>query len=186
MTNGTATHAGLISGHTAPGFDDPLAMLRACHRRIERQLQTLDRLQRHLPEHGCDADAGAAARAILRYFDTAAINHHADEEQSVFPRLIAARGAPAETITLLLERDHAALATLWQRLRPLLAGIEAGQRANLSAGDVIDIRAAYDAHIAHEERELIPMAAATFDAATLQAIGQEMAARRGVDPGAAS
>src|SRR5512137_386080 len=72
----------------APGYDDPLGMLAACHRRIERQLGTLERLQRHLPVHGCDADARAAAAGILRYFDNAAPHHHADEEDSVFPRLL--------------------------------------------------------------------------------------------------
>ena len=72
-----------------PGFDDPLGMLAACHRRIERELATLERLQRHLPEHGCDDDARAAAGAILKYFDGAAPNHDADEEQSLFPRLLA-------------------------------------------------------------------------------------------------
>ena len=42
----------LLSDPAAPSFDDPLGMLSACHRRIERQLATLARLQRHLPEHG--------------------------------------------------------------------------------------------------------------------------------------
>ena len=74
----------------APSFDDPLGMLRACHGRIERQLVTLGRLVRHLPEHGAGCRrARRGARAILRYFDTAAPNHHADEEASVFPRLLA-------------------------------------------------------------------------------------------------
>ena len=77
----------------APGFDDPLGMLVACHRRIERELATLARLQRHLPEHGCDDDARAAARAILKYFDGAAPNHHADEEDERVPAL-ARRRAP--------------------------------------------------------------------------------------------
>jgi len=163
----------------AATFDDPLGMLKACHGRIERQLMTLGRLQRHLPQFGCDDDARAAARAILRYFDLAAPNHHADEEASVFPRLIAmaplARGLLDE-----LERDHATLADRWTRLRPLLASIAAGQRANLSAKDVANVRRAYESHIAREEGELIPLAASTFDAQTLAAIGKEMAARRNV------
>jgi hypothetical protein len=50
-----------LSNSLAPGFDDPLGMLVACHRRIERELITLGRLQRHLPEHGCDDAARAAA-----------------------------------------------------------------------------------------------------------------------------
>ena len=37
-----------------------------------------------------------------------------------------------------------------------------------------DIRAAYAAHIAREEGELIPLAARIFDAETLAAIGHEV------------
>ncbi len=165
----------------APDFGDPLGMLAACHRRIERQLETLDRLQRHLPEHGCDDEARAAARAILRYFDTAAPNHHADEEESVFPRL--AKAAPAQSAPLIaaLEREHEALNTNWRQLRPQLAGIATGERANLSAKEVEQVRAAYDAHSAREEGDLIPLAAKTLGADAIAAIGREMAARRGVD-----
>jgi hemerythrin-like domain-containing protein len=173
-----------LSDHTAPSFDDPLGMLTACHGRIERQLLTLDRLQRHLPEHGADIDARAAARGILRYFDTAAPNHHADEEASLFPRLKRMQSDRTDRLIADLAAEHEALVTKWRRLRPLLAGIVAGTRANLSARQVAEIRAAYAAHIAREESELLPLAAATFDAATLAEIGSEMAARRGVDPGA--
>lgn len=166
----------------APSFDDPLGMLTACHRRIERNLATLARLQRHLPENGCDADARAAARTILRYFDTAAPNHHADEEESLFPRLRNAIPGDAEALFGDLERDHALLANSWLKLRPLLAAIVAGQRDNLSPKDVAGITAAYRSHIAREESELIPLAIEVCAADTIAEIGREMAARRGVDP----
>ena len=171
----------LFSDATAPSFDDPLGMLKACHGRIERQLATLARLQRHLPEHGCDVYARAAARRILRYFDTAAPTHHADEEASVFPRLRDAAPGRADTLVGDLEREHAALAAMWRHLRPRLAGIAAGARAYLSPKEVADVRAAYAAHIAREEGELIPLAARAFDAAMLTVIGREMAARRGIE-----
>jgi hemerythrin-like domain-containing protein len=171
----------LLSDHVAPSFDDPLGMLSACHGRIERQLATLERLQRHLPEHGCDADARAAARAILRYFDTAAPNHHADEEASLFPRLQQKAPERADRLIADLEREHAALAAHWRRLRPVLSGIVAGARADLSPRQVGAIRAAYTAHIAREESELLPLAAATFDARALAEIGSEMAARRSIE-----
>jgi len=169
----------LLPDAGAPAFDDPLGMLEACHGRIRRQIATLGRLQRHLPEHGCDADARAAARAILRYFDLAAPNHHADEEHSVFPRVVAhsedARGVVAR---LLLE--HETLAGHWRHLRPLLAAIAAGERANLDARTVHDIDAAYAAHIALEEDELIPLARVVLTRDEIAAIGREMAERRGV------
>jgi hemerythrin-like domain-containing protein len=168
-----------LLGNHAPSFDDPLALLGACHGRIERQLATLARLQRHLPEHGCDRDARAAARAILQYFDSAAPNHHADEEDSLFPRLVAAVPAAGRLVAD-LEGDHAVLATNWRRLRPMLAAIAAGARANLSARDVAVVSGAYARHIAREETDLIPLAARTLDAPTLAEIGREMAARRNV------
>ena len=173
----------LFSDDAAPGFDDPLGMLKACHRRIERQLATLDRLRRHLPDHGCDADARTAATGILRYFDTAAPHHHADEEESVFPRLLTlATASVAAPIARLLD-DHRVLAAHWRHLRPLLAAIAAGTRANLPPGDVEAITAAYREHIAREDGELIPLAGELLAPAALAEIWKEMAARRGL-PGA--
>jgi iron-sulfur cluster repair protein YtfE (RIC family) len=153
-------------------------MLVACHRRIEREIATLARLQRHLPEFGCDGDAQAAARAILKYFDGAAINHHADEELSVFPRLRAAASDRAAELCDDLEHDHEALASTWRRLRPLLAGISVAVRANLSAKDVDGIRNLYASHMLREEQVLIPLAMRCLDAEALREIGEEMAARR--------
>ncbi len=176
---------GLFTTPQAPGFDDPLGMLVACHRRIERELATLDRLQRHLPEHGCDEDARIAARAVLKYFDGPAPNHHADEEESLFPRLRGAAGGGAGALIDDLLRDHQALDSRWRRLRPLLAGIAAGARSNLSPKQVDDLRAVYATHIAREEGALIPLAADALDAEALRQIGQEMAARRGTRFGAA-
>ena len=131
----------LLADHAAPAFDDPLGVLSACHRRIERQLATLARLQRHLPAHGCDHDARAAARGILRYFDTAAVNHHADEEGSLFPRLLLHASAAAAPLLADLAADHQRLAGEWRHLRPLLAAICAGARANLSPRQVAFLRA---------------------------------------------
>lgn len=165
----------------APGFDDPLAMLAACHRRIERELATLDRLQRHLPEYGCDDAARAAALSVMKYFDSAAPNHHADEEESLFPRLRAREESRAGALIDDLALDHDMLAAGWRRLRPLLTGIAAGVRANLSPKQVNGLRDVYAAHIAREEGELIPLAARYLDASVLQEIGHEMAARRGSD-----
>jgi hemerythrin-like domain-containing protein len=171
----------LFSDDAAPGFDDPLGMLKACHRRIERQLATLDRLRRHLPDHGCDADARAAATGILRYFDTAAPHHHADEEESLFPRLLAAAPA-AGPLVARLEAEHGVLAERVARLRPALAALAAGHPAELPEDRVNAAAAAYTAHIAAEETELLPLAQKALDAAALATIGAEMAARRGVDP----
>jgi hemerythrin-like domain-containing protein len=163
----------------AATFDDPLAMLVACHGRIRKQLATLGRLERHLPEHGHDADARAAARAILRYFDSAAVHHHEDEEASLLPRLVA-RVPEARALAPRLLAEHRELAERWRTLRPLLSGIAAGQRAVMPPRLVLEITAAYESHIAIVEAELIPLAQDVLPPDEIAAIGREMAQRRGV------
>jgi hemerythrin-like domain-containing protein len=178
--------ADLFGEPGAPSFDDPLGMLRACHGRIQRQLDTLQRLAAHLPEHGADRDAQSAARAILRYFDNAAPNHHADEEGSVFPRLLARSPAARDMVATLEQDHHGPFDANWRRLRPLLAAIASGQRDVLPPDLVRDVRAAYDEHIALENDQLIPLCAEVLTPAELAEIGGEMARRRGVawTPGA--
>lgn len=171
-----------LNPQPAPGFDDPLGLLEACHRRIERQLASLARLRRHLPEHHADADARAAARAILRYFDGAAPHHHADEEDSLFPRLIAATPEIA-MVTNALQRDHRRLDAQWRKLRPLLTAIATGNGAHLPGKGVAAFCDAYTTHLQREEADLLPVAAELLDGASLRAIGEEMAQRRASAPG---
>lgn len=168
-----------LPGDAAATFDDPLAMLSACHLRIRKQLATLARLARHLPEHGADADARSAARAILRYFDTAGMHHHEDEESSVLPRLVA-RVPEARALAERLLSEHRELAARWRKVRPLLSGIVAGKRSALPPKLVRDLAAAYHAHIELEESEFIPLAQEALPADEMAAIGREMAGRRGV------
>jgi hemerythrin-like domain-containing protein len=166
-----------------PTFDDPFGMLLACHVRMRRQLSTLMRLARHVPEHGADAEARAAASAVLRYFDEAAPNHHADEDRSVLPRVLERKPDLAQFIEG-LSADHRGLERLWRKLRPLLSGIAAGRNEALPPLLVRTVCESYLAHLELEEERLLPAAQACLDAATVATIGREFAARRGIDPDA--
>ena len=105
------------------GFDDPLGMLAACHRRVEQQCDTLRRLVPHLAAHGSDATARDAADAVLRYFGTAAVHHHADEEDDLFPAMLESVGGfdaiCLRELTARLLADHDALQARWRDLRRL-------------------------------------------------------------------
>src|SRR3979411_47870 len=72
---------------TTVGFDDPLEMLLACHRRIEKPLETLKRLRAQMDVNGVNAEASHAAHGVLRYFLKSATQHHEDEEKDLFPLL---------------------------------------------------------------------------------------------------
>src|SRR3546814_9999059 len=71
----------------------------------------------------------------MRYFDTSAIQHHADEEVDLFPALIESMaGSDAVCIRELTDglcADHRKLEAGWRRLRETLAKIGQGQAVTL-------------------------------------------------------
>lgn len=166
----------------APGLDEPLEILSACHGRIRARLETLDRLLRWLPEHGADTDARQAAAGVIRYFDTAGVNHHQDEEVDLFPRLIA-RG-PVESrqrVSALIEwskNEHVAMNAAWDRLRTQLQQIAQGDSAELSSDEVANFGARYLCHMDREDNELFPYAAQLLTQADLDEMCEAMKARR--------
>lgn len=167
----------------APGADDPLALLSACHGRIARQCATLDRLAAHVAAHGSDAAAQTAAASVARYFDTAAVHHHEDEEKDLFPALIESMaGSDAGCLHALVQglvAEHRRLAGLWTPLRQAMSEISAGRPAVLPLEQVRAFTEAYAAHIQREEDELLPMAARLISDDVLVEIGQAMTSRRG-------
>lgn len=168
----------LIGGTAAPSFDDPLEMLRACHGRIQSQCDTLNKLLAHLSQHGCDTQTQQAARAILRYFDTAGRHHHDDEEKDLFPRLLATSSDEAHTLVARLLGEHQIMDAAWLRLRSDLTGIADGTSARLDAAAAEHFIAVYDSHIALENSQLLPLAEKLLSVTQLETLGKSMAARR--------
>lgn len=172
-----------ISGHAAAsGFEAPLEVLSGCHRRVERQCATLRRLVAHLLDRDPDEDARAAAAAVMRCFDTATRDHHADEETDLFPALIESMaGSDAICIRELIDSltlEHRALDFRWQRLREVLHAIAAGDSVSLDPTDVELFICMYERHIAREEAELLPMASRLLGDDALAEIGKAMRQRR--------
>lgn len=181
-----ADTAGQLPGHSAPSasFEVPLEMLAACHGRVEHQCSTLRRLVPHLLAHGADAQARSAAASVMRYFDTSARHHHADEEVDLFPALIESMaGSDAvclRTLTATLTAEHRELEVRWRRLREVLERIAAGDDAPLAAADVESLVGLYERHIAREEAELLPLASRLLSDGDLERVGRAMRERRGV------
>ncbi|MEO8717997.1 MAG: hemerythrin domain-containing protein [Burkholderiales bacterium] len=157
-------------------------MLAACHGRIERQCATLRRLVPHLAANGVDQEARTAAANVMRYFDTSAGQHHADEEQDLFPALIESMaGSDAVCLREMIEglkADHRALEAAWRRVRRALERIAAGAAVPLAAADVEALAGLYERHIEREESELLPMAARLLGEAELARVGRAMRERR--------
>jgi pyridoxamine 5'-phosphate oxidase len=168
----------------APGFDQPIAVLKHCHDRIRKQLETLKRLLDHLPASGANIDAQQAANSIMRYFNKAAGNHHEDEERDLLPMLQAtAMGNDAallETLMPDLLRQHRQMDDAWHLLDQQLKEIAAGTSACLSAEDVKRFTEMYTAHMEVEEAHIAPMANRIFSSAQMTRLGDAMRARRGI------
>jgi len=169
----------------APGFDQPLQLLSACHGRMIGMTDTLAKLPQYIAQHGVNDDVVLASTRVLKYFDTAGQHHHEDEEQDVFPLLRAAAAAQGNLeIPALLDEllaQHIGMNAAWQTLRPHLCLLAEKQSvpesAYLAMQGFID---AYLRHIPLEEEKLLPYAATALDTNQLATIGKAMAARRGV------
>ena len=164
----------------APGFDNPLDMLHACHDRIMDQCATLQKLLQHLPAHGCDVQAQQAAQAVLRYFDTAGQFHHQDEEVDLFPLLRATHNADAEALIKRLLEEHQVMNALWSGLRTQLQAIAEEKSAVLEKKLVADFSLAYGRHVMLENMQLLPLAAQLLSQQQQTDFGKKMAERRGV------
>ena len=172
---------GLLPGSGgAADFDHPLEMLSACHDRIDERCELLHRLVAHLDCKGCDDQARQAATGVLRYFDTAGQHHHADEEEDLFPALVATGHPAAAPLVAQLRAEHAQMSRAWEHLRVTLATVAAGAAGALDTGAVEDFTKLYRDHIAHEERALFPLASDLLGEHAIRAMGARMAERRGV------
>jgi len=166
------------------GTETPLEMLSACHDRMQRQCATLKRLVPHLAQHGADESARNAAGNVMRYFDTSARHHHADEEEDLFPALIESMaGSDAVCLRDLTERlkaEHRALDLAWQCVRGVLERVARGESVRLASNDVEALVGQYERHIECEEKELLPMVARLLSDDDLTRIGRAMRERRGI------
>lgn len=172
----------LFQRSPAVGFEQPFEMLEACHERVQRSLDLLARLIEHVTRNGHDAQSRSAAHDVLRYFDLAAPHHHDDEERHVFPRVVASGDESQVAAVQRLRDDHRRMGELWSRLRPVLqawAGeAAAGAVPEAFRADAAAFAALYAAHIPVEEGLVFPAARASCAADDLQAMGDEMRARR--------
>ena len=169
-------------------FTNPIGMLRDCHGRIIHFLQVLVTLSSEANGGALSAEQRSALGTSLLYFREAAPKHTADEEESLFPRLrrlrtpeIAAVLAKVDSLEeehSCADRHHAEvdrLGQLWLQQGHLSTGDAA--RFSALVNQLSDL---YRRHIGMEDREVFPFAAAALSAVDREAIGGEMAARRGL------
>jgi hemerythrin-like domain-containing protein len=170
------------------GFDEPLGLLSDCHRRIEHFLATLVAIAAtYRGSELRDADRRALETA-LHYFVTAGPRHSADEEESLFPRVRMAEDAAAraayeklrrlEADHRVAESHHDAVTRIGRQW--LSDGTLAEPDVQALTEHLAELERLYREHIAIEDHDVFPAAARVLSAADVEAVGREMAVRRGL------
>lgn len=175
------------------GFDDPMGMLADCHKRILHFLETLCTLAGTSGRAPLTDSEREALKDALAYFQTSGPRHTEDEEESVFPRLRATHSPEAEDVLAKVasleadhrwaERQHADVDVICRRW--LATGtLTLGDRQRLNGtchnGILEPLMRFYEHHLKLEEDVVFPVVKAVLPASEIEAIGREMAARRGV------
>lgn len=164
-------------------MSQPLDHLVACHRRIEERLEGLERAARHLEDR--HEEALEVIGNCFRFLTSNGAWHTADEEESVFPRLVGRMTDEESRFLRDLEREHRDVETLLEDLKnlhPLLAvrgGDQEGTARRFRQG-AATLCSAYRGHIAAEDERLIPLAKRILRETELSVLSREMRARRGL------
>jgi hemerythrin-like domain-containing protein len=161
-------------GEPKSTLDKPLEHLRACHRRIEDRLDTLERVIPHLAAARRD-EALAAIRNAIAFLDESGVRHTEDEEQSLFPRLYAKTATEDAAFLAHLENDHQDAEAQYARLKQIVASGEFSEYA----ATVARLCAIYRRHIQEEDTMLTPLGERLLSEADLAEIAAEMRRRRG-------
>lgn len=165
------------------GFDDPLGMLKDCHRRIESFLGVLCRVADRAGDGSLTPEEQSAVHRALDYFRVGGQRHTQDEEESLFPRMHQAGAAANLAAIEQLEhehrdadRHHALVDRLFSQWIASGALPQEEQQQLRSAAD--HLRSLYAGHIRVEEETVFPRAAEILNRDAIAAIGAEFRARR--------
>jgi hemerythrin-like domain-containing protein len=165
------------------GFDDPIGMLKDCHRRIESFLDILCAVVERARARTLSSEETAAVQSALHYFRTGGQRHNSDEEDSLFPRLRANLAAGSVEEIAGLESDHHTANELHTQIDILyIAWITnaclSEEDAQCLLGATQRLKHLYAEHIRVEEEIVFPRAAQVLDTQAIGAIGQEFRDRR--------
>jgi hemerythrin-like domain-containing protein len=100
--------------------------LDACHQQIQVHLAQLATLAQQIEAVGVDAASQRQAGTIEAFFSSTSREHHAEEEKSLFPPLLASGDAELVAAVHTLQQDHGWIEENWIELAPQLRAIASG------------------------------------------------------------
>ncbi len=108
------------------------------------------------------AQARRIATGMLAFFRSAVLEHHAEEEQELFPAVLAsaAKGSEREQVQVLVDRltsEHRQIEAMWSRMEPALKDVAKGHDSTLDTAAVLRLVETYTAHARFEEDSFLPL-----------------------------
>jgi pyridoxamine 5'-phosphate oxidase len=171
-----------------PDFTNPLGLLVHCHERIEGHLSALERAAEILRAGDRQSlpRVFAAIDAACAHFAIPGVKHTEDEEVSLFPRLRERGGSAGQDALAAmaeLESQHRTAEQFHAEFDELVESLPRDGSADAKDLDcfsevVTELTTLYRPHILLENNFVFPVAAEVLPASEIQALGEEMRARR--------
>lgn len=138
----------------------PIDDFSQCHAGILGHLQSLGGLPELLAPA---ARARQVAAEALGFFREAVFEHHAEEENELFPATLAsaAKGEERDKVQQLvsaLTAEHRQVEAAWTRLESRLKAVAKGHETDLDPADISALVKTYEAHARFEEAVFLPLA----------------------------
>jgi len=144
---------------------DRFQALDACHQQIQTHLEQLAEVLLQIEAGADDAQYRQQVATIEAFFSGTSRQHHADEEKSVFPALLASDNAELVQAVRTLQQDHGWIEQNWLELAPMLRAIAQGEdwvdMAELQHHVQVYLALSHD-HIVLEETLIYPEAKSRF------------------------
>jgi hemerythrin-like domain-containing protein len=164
----------------------PITRFTNCHAGILSRFERLRRLPQLLADPADRVAARQFADSMLRFVHEAVFEHHAEEEEALFPA-VARSAAPGDERQLVdsliarLTREHRELEAMWAAVEPSLKNLARGKSEELDVKAIDRLCIAYGEHARFEETAWLPLSERLLKPNDQAALGLTLHLRHALD-----
>lgn len=166
--------------------EGPIAGFANCHAGILGRFERLRRLPQLLVDPADLPAARQFADSMVRFMRGAVFEHHAEEEEALFPA-VARSASPGDERHLVdsliarLTREHRELEQLWAEIEPAMRNLARGRSAEIDIKAVDRLCRSYSEHARFEESVWLPLSERILKPAGQAELGIALHLRHALD-----